>query len=133
MEFINKSLTDYTEQHTSAESELLQRVNRETNLEVLMPRMLSGHLQGRVLSMLSKMVNPSYIVEVGTYTGYSALCLVEGLREGGKLVTIEFNKELRDRIFQPVCFKACLQKYIPHQFDKFSIKLFAGNIYTYSQ
>lgn len=98
MEFIDQRLTDYAEQHTTDESGLLRRINRETNLEVLMPRMLSGHMQGRILSMISKMVSPSYIVEVGTYTGYSALCLAEGLTKGGKLITIEFNKELGGRI-----------------------------------
>jgi len=98
MEFIDPQLNDYAEQHTSPESELLQRISRETNLEVLMPRMLSGHLQGRILSMVAKMINPSYIVEIGTYTGYSALCLAEGLKDDGNLITIEYNKELQDRI-----------------------------------
>jgi predicted O-methyltransferase YrrM len=98
MEFIDPQLNDYAEQHTSPESELLQRINRETNLEVLMPRMLSGHLQGRILAMISKMVSPAYIVEIGTYTGYSAICMAEGLRKSGKLITIEFNKELQKRI-----------------------------------
>jgi caffeoyl-CoA O-methyltransferase len=98
MEFINPQLNDYAEQHTSAESELLQRINRETNLEVVMPRMLSGHLQGRILAMVSKMIDPSYIVEIGTYTGYSALCMAEGLKEKGKLITIEYNEELQNRI-----------------------------------
>ena len=98
MEFIDAELNNYAEQHTSSESELLQKINRETNLEVLMPRMLSGHLQGRILAMVSKMITPSYIVEIGTYTGYSALCMAEGLREGGKLITIEYNEELEKRI-----------------------------------
>jgi caffeoyl-CoA O-methyltransferase len=98
MEFIDPELNDYVKQHTSPESELLQRINRETNLEVLMPRMLSGHLQGRILAMIAKMVNPSYIIEIGTYTGYSALCLAEGLKNDGKLITIEYDEELQDRI-----------------------------------
>jgi caffeoyl-CoA O-methyltransferase len=98
MEFIDPQLNDYAEQHTSPESELLQRINRETNLEVLMPRMLSGHLQGRILAMISKMVSPAYIVEIGTYTGYSAICMAEGLRKSGKLITIEYNEELQKRI-----------------------------------
>lgn len=98
MEFIDPQLNNYAEQHTSPESELLQRINRETNLEVLMPRMLSGHLQGRILAMVSKMISPSYIVEIGTYTGYSALCMAEGLKEAGKLITIEYNEELQKRI-----------------------------------
>ena len=98
MEFIDPHINNYAEQHTTPESELLQRINRETNLEVLMPRMLSGHLQGRILAMVSKMINPSYIVEIGTYTGYSALCMAEGLKEHGSLVTIEYNAELQKRI-----------------------------------
>jgi predicted O-methyltransferase YrrM len=98
MEFIDPQLIDYAEHHTSPESDLLQRINRETNLEVLMPRMLSGHLQGRILAMISKMVNPVYIVEIGTFTGYSALCMAEGLRKSGKLITIEYNEELQQRI-----------------------------------
>jgi predicted O-methyltransferase YrrM len=98
MEFIDSQLSQYSEDHTSPESELLQRVNRETHLEVLMPRMLSGYLQGRILAMISKMINPKYIVEIGTYTGYSALCLAEGLHQDGRLVTIEFNQELQNRI-----------------------------------
>ena len=98
MEFINPQLNNYAEEHTSAEPGLLQRINRETNLEVLMPRMLSGHLQGRILAMISKMISPAYIVEIGTYTGYSALCMAEGLKENGKLITIEYNEELQNRI-----------------------------------
>ena len=98
MEFIDPELNNYAEQHTSPETDLLQRINRETNLEVLVPRMLSGHLQGRILAMVSKMIRPSYIVEIGTYTGYSALCLAEGLAEDGKLITIEYNEELQKRI-----------------------------------
>ena len=98
MEFIDSQINDYAEQHTSPESELLQRINRETNIEVLLPRMLSGHLQGRILAMVAKMISPTYIVEIGTYTGYSALCMVEGLKKDGKLITIEFNEELKDRV-----------------------------------
>ena len=98
MEFIDPHINNYAEQHTTPESELLQRINRETNLEVLMPRMLSGHLQGRILAMVSKMINPSYIVEIGTYTGYSALCMAESLEEHGSLITIEYNAEMQTRI-----------------------------------
>jgi caffeoyl-CoA O-methyltransferase len=98
MEFIDSVLNEYAEHHTSAESELLKRINRETNLEVLRPRMLSGHLQGRMLAAISHMIKPDYILEIGTYTGYSALCLAEGLGEKGKLVTIERNAELEDRV-----------------------------------
>ncbi len=98
MEFIPPEINAYAEAHTTAEPELLNRINRETHLEVLYPRMLSGHLQGRLLAMLARMINPAYIVEVGTYTGYSALCLAEGLRPGGKLITIEKNPELEKRV-----------------------------------
>ena len=98
MEFIDSQINDYAEWHTSPESELLQRINRETNIEVLHPRMLSGHLQGRILAMVAKMISPAYIVEIGTYTGYSALCMAEGLNKDGKLITIEFNEELKDRV-----------------------------------
>lgn len=97
MEFINKELLDYVEKHSQGESELLQKINRETHLEVLRPRMLSGHLQGRVLSMLSKMIAPKLILEIGTYTGYSALCLAEGLKPDGKIITIDRNVELENR------------------------------------
>lgn len=96
MEFLDKLISEYTENHTEPESELLSKLTRETYLKVLMPRMLSGHLQGRVLSMLSHMIKPLNILEIGTYTGYSALCLAEGLQENGKLVTLDINEELED-------------------------------------
>lgn len=96
MEFLPSEINEYAEKHTSAESELLQNLNRDTQTKVLRPRMLSGHLQGRLLSMLSKMIRPERILEIGTYTGYSALCLAEGLTESGKLYTIDVNEELED-------------------------------------
>ena len=92
------TLSEYIEQHSSPESEVLQQITRSTHLEVINPRMLSGHVQGRVLSMLSKMIHPKRILELGTFTGYSALCLAEGLSEDGKLVTIEHNDEMEDSI-----------------------------------
>jgi len=98
MNFIDSKLEEYANTHTSSESELLHKIQRETNLEVLRPRMLCGHFQGRLLSMLSKMINPERILEIGTYTGYSALCLAEGLKEGGQLITIDINEELEDRV-----------------------------------
>ncbi len=98
MEFLEKDLQDYVEAHTTPESSLLHRINRETHLEVLKPRMLSGHLQGRVLSMFSHMIRPQYILEIGSYTGYSALCLAEGLSESGKLITLDINDELEPRV-----------------------------------
>ena len=93
MEFIEKNLADYCENHTSPESELLSNLNRDTHLKVVSPRMLSGHLQGRFLSFISKLQKPQLIVEIGTYTGYSAICLAEGLVEIGKLISIDVNEE----------------------------------------
>ncbi|TRX59378.1 O-methyltransferase [Fulvivirga sp. M361] len=98
MEFINKDIQNYAELHTEPESRLLHGINRDTHANVIMPRMLSGHLQGRVLSMLSHMIRPKYILEIGTYTGYSALCLAEGMQSEGRLVTIDVNEELEDRV-----------------------------------
>lgn len=98
MIFIDQQISDYSEAHSSPESHLLSKLNRDTYANVLIPRMLSGHLQGRVLSMISKMNAPQHILEIGTYTGYSALCLAEGLKEGGSLHTIDINEELEDRI-----------------------------------
>lgn len=100
MEFLSEDLQLYVERHSSEESDLLKRINRETHLDVLMPRMLSGHLQGRVLSMISKMVRPSNILEIGTYTGYSAICLAEGIQPQGKLTTIDINEELHEKVVE---------------------------------
>ena len=97
MNFLDPEIEAYAEAHTTPESALLAQITRDTYLEVLQPRMLSGHLQGRVLSMLSKMIRPNSILEIGTYTGYSALCLAEGLSEQGTLLTIDKNMELYDR------------------------------------
>ena len=98
MDLINESIQHYAEQHTSSEADLLKKIDRDTHAKVLMPRMLSGHLQGRVLSMISHMIRPQRILEIGTYTGYSAVCLAEGLQENGKLITIDINEELEDRV-----------------------------------
>lgn len=98
MDVIDKELQAYAEKHTSEESALLKKINRDTHAQVLQPRMLSGHLQGRVLSMISSLLRPEVILEIGTYTGYSALCMAEGLRENGKLITIDINEELHDRV-----------------------------------
>ncbi len=94
MEFIEKEIEDYALNHTKPESELLKKINRETHAKIMMSRMLSGHLQGRLLSMFSNMIKPNYILEIGTYTGYSALCLAEGLSEKGKIITIDINEEI---------------------------------------
>lgn len=94
MDLIPAAINHYCEAHTTKESEALQTLNRYTHANVLQPRMLSGHLQGRFLSMMSHMIKPVNILEIGTYTGYSAICLAEGLSENGKLVTIDINAEL---------------------------------------
>lgn len=94
MHFLSAALEDYISGHSEEEPELLQQLTRETHLKVLRPRMITGHYQGRVLSMLSKIIQPNCILEIGTYTGYSALCMAEGLKDGGKLHTIDINEEL---------------------------------------
>lgn len=94
MEFISADLQAYVEAHSGEESSLLASLNRDTYTKVMMPRMLSGHLQGRMLSMLSHMIKPKRILEIGTYTGYSAICMAEGLAQDGKLVTLDINEEL---------------------------------------
>ena len=96
MHFISQELENYIEQHSEKEPELLSALNKETYQKVLLPRMLSGHFQGRVLSMLSKLIRPVNILEIGTYTGYSALCLCEGMQEKGTLHTIDIKEELVD-------------------------------------
>ena len=100
MEFIDEAIQNYAEQHTGSESEILRKINRETYTDVLVPRMLSGQMQGRILSMFSKMINPQSILEIGTFTGYSAICLAEGLSEKGKLCTIDINEELEERVLR---------------------------------
>lgn len=98
MEFLPEEIEAYSERFTEPEPALLAELNRFTNAKVLMPRMLAGHLQGRVLAMLSHMIRPKKVVEIGTYTGYSALCWAEGLAEGGMVHTIEVNDELENKI-----------------------------------
>lgn len=102
MEFLNQRISDYAELHTAGESEVLQKLNRDTWANVLIPRMLSGHMQGRILAMLSKIHGPKTILEIGTYTGYSAICLAEGLADGGTLHTIDINEELEEMVKQYV-------------------------------
>lgn len=93
MEFIDEKLIDYCQKHSDAEDELLHEVARQTHLKTLQPRMLSGHLQGNFLSMISHLQRPKHILEIGTFTGYSALCLLKGLLPAGKLITIDNNQE----------------------------------------
>jgi predicted O-methyltransferase YrrM len=94
MHFLSPLLESYLADHSQEEPKLLQELTRETHLKVIQPRMLTGHFQGRVLSLLSKLINPLNILEIGTYTGYSALCLAEGLQKNGQLHTIDVNAEL---------------------------------------
>jgi predicted O-methyltransferase YrrM len=94
MDFISEKLTEYISRNSNIEPEILARLNQETHQKILKPRMLSGHIQGRFLSMISKMKSPSTILEIGTYTGYGTLCLSEGLKEDGKIFTIDRNEEL---------------------------------------
>ncbi len=100
MNFLDESIEYYSVNHTQDEPEILKKLNRETYSKIMFPRMLSGHLQGRVLSMLSKMIRPVRILEIGTFTGYSCICLSEGLMENGIIHTIEINEELETMIRQ---------------------------------
>ena len=96
MHFLPEKIDEYVVSHSEDEPELLELLTRETYQKILQPRMLSGHYQGRVLSMISKLINPKCILEIGTYTGYSALCLAEGMQPNGELHTIDVNEELVD-------------------------------------
>ncbi|GMQ26920.1 O-methyltransferase [Algoriphagus sp. oki45] len=98
MEFIDPALLAYCEVHTSPEDPLLQKITRETQAKVLMPRMLSGHLQGKTLELFAKMIRAQSILEIGTYTGYSGICLARGLSKGGKLTTLDINDELEPMV-----------------------------------
>ena len=115
MEFTPKVIEEYTINHTKKESKILADLNRETWKNVMMPRMLSGHLQGRILSMFSNIISPKNILEIGTYTGYSALCLAEGLKKNGILHTIDINEEytsVANRYFQKSKFKNNIRQHI---------------------
>lgn len=96
MHFLSEDLEDYIERHSQSEPELLAQLNKETYQKVLLPRMLSGHFQGRVLSMLSKIIAPKNVLEIGTYTGYATLCLCEGMQKNGQIHTIDIKEELVD-------------------------------------
>ena len=120
MHFLPEDIDNYIDLHTEDEPELLQELNRETQLKILQPRMLSGHYQGRVLSMISKLLNPKYILEIGTYTGYSALCMAEGLQPDGKLHTIDINEELADfqkKYFDKSPFKEKIIQHVGNALD----------------
>lgn len=116
MNFLPENIDQYASDHSQKEPELLQELFRETWQKALIPRMISGHFQGRVLSMISKLIRPKTILEIGTYTGYSALCLAEGLQTGGALHTIDHNEELYD--FQ--------RKYFDRSDHKGQIKQYVG-------
>ena len=94
MEFISEKIAEYLSQNSDKEPEILSKLNKETHQKILQPRMLSGHIQGRFLSLISKIKSPLYILEIGTYTGYGTLCLAEGLATNGKIFTIDRNEEL---------------------------------------
>jgi predicted O-methyltransferase YrrM len=94
MHFLSNALEGYIQNHSEDEPKILQELTRETHLKVIQPRMITGHFQGRVLSMLSKIIHPKNILEIGTYTGYSAICLAEGIQKEGQLHTIDINAEL---------------------------------------
>ncbi|RYY51514.1 MAG: O-methyltransferase [Chitinophagaceae bacterium] len=111
---ISSALDQYASDHSTPETEALSQLNRETHLKVDMPVMLSGHLQGGVLSMLSHMLKPKRILEIGTYTGYSAICLAQGLATDGLLHTIDINEELEDMCFRYFCKAGLEKKIIQH-------------------
>jgi len=120
MHFISEELENYIEKHSAAEPELLQQLNKETYQKILQPRMLSGHFQGRVLSMLSKIINPKHILELGTYTGYATLCLAEGLKSDGTIDTIDINEELEDiqqKYFSASAFKDQIIQHVGNALD----------------
>lgn len=123
MEILPSSLQAYLDQHCEPEPEMLITINRETNLKVLKPHMLSGHYQGRLLSMLSKMLRPKCILEIGTYTGYATICLAEGLVEGGEIHTIEVNMEMEEMIRKNFKNSAFEKNIFPHFGDAQHIML----------
>jgi len=115
MDFLPKEIDKYVVDHSQQEPELLQELNKETWQKVLNPRMLSGAFQGRVLSMISKLIHPKNILEIGTYTGYSALCLAEGLQKTGTLFTIDKNEELEDfskKYFEKSAYKKNIKQLV---------------------
>ncbi len=142
MDFLPKKIDEYAVAHSQGEPELLQQLNKETWQKVLVPRMLSGHFQGRILAMLSKLIQPKAILEIGTYTGYSALCLAEGLSEKGMLHTIDHNEELvgfQRKYFDRSTYKNQIKQYlgnaleiIPTINDKFDLVFIDADKSNYS-
>ena len=121
MHFLSPLLEEYIQNNSEEEPELLQELTRETHLKVIQPRMLTGHFQGRVLSMLSKIISPKYVLEIGTFTGYSALCLNEGILKGGELHTIDINEELTDLQRHFFDKSGCGNRIIQHTGDALKI------------
>ncbi len=111
MDFLDDAILTYAEKYSTEESDVLKKLNRETQANVLMPRMISGHLQGRILSMFSRMIQPSSVLEIGTYTGYSAICLAEGLTSNGIIHTIDINDELTPLVKKYVSQTGLLSKF----------------------
>jgi predicted O-methyltransferase YrrM len=121
MEFLPIAIQQYIENHSEEEPEILKQLARETYLKVLQPRMLSGHLQGRILSFLCKLIQPTYILEIGTYTGYSAVCLAEGLAENCVLHTIDINQERAQFVNKYIELSGNKDKIFPHVGDALEI------------
>ena len=142
MEFLPETISSYSLENTEKEPKLLSELNRETWANVMIPRMLSGHLQGRVLSMISKMIHPTNIIEVGTYTGYSALCMAEGLKENGKIHTLDINEEytsVAKKYFEKSDYKENIIQHIgnavdviPQLNDKFQLAFLDADKENYS-
>lgn len=120
IDFIDKDLLNYVESNSQNEPQLLKELNRETHLKVLNPRMLSGSYQGRLLSLLSKIISPKSVLEIGTYTGYSALCIAEGLDKNGIIDTIDINEELQEiqnKYFKKSGFKKQIYQHVGNALD----------------
>lgn len=120
MDFLPEKIENYVSEHTSEESQLLSELNRETWQKILAPVMISGHVQGRFLSMMSQMIQPKYVLEIGTYTGYSALCFCEGMQSDGELHTIDINeelKEIQDKYFAKSKFRNLIHQHIGNALD----------------
>ena len=120
MDFLDSVIEQYALEHSEVESTLLNELNRQTHIKVIQPRMLSGHLQGRILSLLSQSIRPKTILEIGTYTGYSALCMAEGLQENGQLYTIDNNKEIApfaNKYFNKSSYKNLIKMIVGNALD----------------
>tara|TARA_B110000902_G_scaffold42720_1_gene46699 strand:+ start:2135 stop:2776 length:642 start_codon:yes stop_codon:yes gene_type:complete len=120
MDFLDSVIEQYALEHSEVESTLLNELNRQTHIKVIQPRMLSGHLQGRILSLLSQSIRPKTILEIGTYTGYSALCMAEGLQKNGQLYTIDNNKEIApfaNKYFNKSSYKNLIKMIVGNALD----------------